>query len=196
MVDQEKPSLQPSPLMKRSKSDKDVLLATKPAFVDGKSATLPNPRHSEKSNTFSPRRSVRAPAQSRSPVKRQPGHHPHSPITIGTSVSPPTPRSSRRHRFPPSQLPKQTAASFWDISPMAAAEAEHKKKQLVRSNSIGNSSSHHDYSEPYHWLFAPQYETSFVPPLPPRPPHIQPGTHEKSWGNFYHFLSLSLSHFF
>ena len=195
----------PNSALKRRKSDKDVFVHNNnnnPSFAGdpaAKSATLPTPRSTNKSQKayFSPRHSIRVRTPNNSPItaictnttatntftsiapKRQPGHH-HSPITLGNALSTP---HSPRHRRPPRNAydclqPKQ-AASFWDISPTAetaaAALRSNKKKQLVRSNSIGNSSSYHDYSEPYHWLFpSSQNEHSFLPPpaLPPRPPHI------------------------
>ena len=170
--------------MKRSKSDKQVTSRPQLSTPDDytmKSATLPSPRFSRK-NTHSPN-AYRPPPVAISFVS-SPSRRPryHTPVTLGTSSSPPVPRA-----FPHSQhlLVGQTT-STWDISPTGEIIGQYSLKQAARSvyplppslppppppvaastDLLGSINSSHTYSEPYHWLFPPE-PCKNAPPLPPR----------------------------
>ncbi|XP_011404593.1 PREDICTED: leucine-rich repeat extensin-like protein 5 [Amphimedon queenslandica] len=174
--------------MKRSKSDKQVITRPQlnnPDDYTMKSATLPSPRFTgskSRNNAHSPN-AYRPPPVALSYVtspSRRPRYH--SPVTLGTSSSPPMP-----HSFPHSQhlLVDQTT-STWDISPTGEIIGQYSLKQAARSvyplppslppppppvaastDLLSSINSSHTYSEPYHWLFPPEPCKS-APPLPPR----------------------------
>ena len=172
-----------SKTMKRSKSDKQVTSRPQLNTPDNKSATLPSPRFAGSQSRNKPHSRPPPVAMFVSSPSRRPRYH--TPVTLGTSSSPPMP-----HAFPHSQhlLVDQTT-STWDISPTGEIIGQYSLKQAARSvyplppslppppppiaastDLLNSVNSSHTYSEPYHWLFPPETCKS-APPLPPRSQH-------------------------
>ena len=172
-----------SKTMKRSKSEKQVTSRPQLQANDNysyKSATLP----SQTRRHHSPKKTRPSPVILDSPTRR-PRYH--TPVTIGTSSSPPMP-----HSFSRQQLMVDQTTSSWDISPTGEIMGQYSLKQAARSiyplpPSIPpppppmDLLSSHTYSEPYHWLIPARMSSGApvtheepiksAPPLPPRCSH-------------------------
>ena len=155
--------------MRRSKSDKDVIDAftvdQQFQISSSRSASLPSANKKTSPNRGKGSPSHTFPTSQSSPKRHQTSYH--TPVTLGTSLSPPIPH--------PCYSPRSD--SIWCASMRAPRQSSNSKLQL---NTIGygdtgtmssTKSSGPNYCEPYHWLvppLPPQQSQPLAPPLPPR----------------------------
>lgn len=176
--------------MRRSKSDKDVIDAftvdQQVQINSSRSATLPTPIEKTSPNRGKGSPSHTFPTSKSCPKRHQTSYH--TPVTLGTSLSPPIPHPCYSPIPYPSYSPRSD--SIWYASMRAPRQSSNSKLHL---NTIGHgdtgtmsssstASSGHGYCEPYHWLVPPpqqQRSQPLAPPLPPRT-YLQKGKSSKN----------------